>query len=208
MDILQEPNELHEAAENLKLIRETMERSTKHSSLSGIAGLLIGVWALAGIFATRLFAPQGLAESPYAAHPLRLCAIWAAVLLASAFTDYIFNKRRAATVGKHVFSALGARMVRAAGPSFFAGFVLTLFMLKIGHPEYVWGIWMTLYGLAICAVGLFSVRPVTALGVAFLLAGAITFALPSALGLAMMAVAFGGFHIAYGLWTGVARGDW
>ncbi len=208
MDILHAPDQLREATEDLKIIRETMERSTKHSSLSGIAGLLIGIWALGGVYATRLFAPDNAALSPYASHPIRLCEIWAVVLLLSAATDFAFNKRRASSVGKFVFSSLGARMIRAAGPSFFACFVLTLFILRIGHPEYLWGVWMSLYGIAICSVGLFSVRPVTNLGIAFLVAGAVTFALPSPVGLGMMALSFGGFHIAYGLWTGIARGDW
>jgi hypothetical protein len=67
---------------------------------------------------------------------------------------------------------------------------------------------MLLYGTAICSVGLFSVRPVSVLGWAFVVAGALTLALPPALGLTMMALSFGGFHIVYGLWTGLTRGDW
>ena len=64
---------------------------------------------------------------------------------------------------------------------------------------------MLCYGLAICAVGLFSVRPVSFLGAAFVLAGALTLFLSGPSHLYMMALTFGGFHILYGLWT--ARRD-
>jgi len=49
---------------------------------------------------------------------------------------------------------------------------------------------------------------VSYLGWAFLAAGAATLFLLPMYGLWMMAIAFGGFHIAYGLYTGVTRKDW
>ena len=65
---------------------------------------------------------------------------------------------------------------------------------------------MLTYGLAICAVGLFSVRPVSYLGAAFVLAGAVTLLLPASLGLFMMGLTFGGFHIVYGILMGRKHG--
>jgi hypothetical protein len=130
------------------------------------------------------------------------------VLFASVLTDYLMNKRAAASVGKLVFSTLGARIIQAAAPGFTAGLVLTVYLLQSGLISHVWGYWMVCYGLAICSVGLFSVKPVSFLGWSFVLAGAITLFLPPISGLWMMAITFGGFHICYGLFTGASRREW
>ena len=45
-----------------------------------------------------------------------------------------------------------------------AAAVLTAFFVMHGLLFSIWGVWMLCYGLAICAVGLFSVKPVSVLG--------------------------------------------
>ena len=96
-------------------------------------------------------------------------------------------------------SPLGAHIVVAALPGFLSGAVLTAFFVAHGLLFSVWGVWMLCYGLAICAVGLFSVKPVSFLGGAFVLAGAVTLLLPASAQLPMMALTFGGLHIGYGV---------
>ncbi len=76
---------------------------------------------------------------------------------------------------------------------------MTYFFIMHNLAFSVWGVWMLCYGLAICAVGLFSVKPVSVLGAAFVLAGAVTLLLPPSAQLPMMALTFGGFHIGYGI---------
>lgn len=180
---------LEEARENLRVIRQTMERSTQYSTLSGASGVLIGLLAIAGVWATYRMT---LTVST-------LAAVWIPVLLLAVGIDFVCNKRRAARIGKRVVSPLGAHIVLAALPAFFAGAILTLFFATHGWLLSVWGVWMLCYGLAICAVGLFSVKPVSFLGAAFAAAGGLTLLLPSAWGLPMMAATFGGFHIGYGV---------
>jgi hypothetical protein len=209
LNIIDSEPRLEEAYENLRLIREVMERSTKHSSLSGRSGLLVGLWAILGVGATRYLRQHSVA--PFNIGPsivIKLAAIWLVVLIASAATDYILNKRVAPTVGKFIFSVLGARIAQAAVPAFAVGLVLTFYLLAHGMIFYVWGYWMLCYGLAICSVGLFSVRPVSFLGGAFIVAGALTLFLPPSDGLWMMTATFGGFHMCYGLYTGIVRKEW
>lgn len=195
---------LEEARENLRVIRQTMERSTKYSTLAGLSGVLIGLVAVVGVFLTDRIIREGhsVLERGRAfdhAQLAQLAAVWTVVLIVAIAIDFLANKRRAAGVGKHVVSSLGAHIVLAALPGFFAGAALTAFFLTHGLVFSIWGVWMLCYGLAICAVGLFSVRPVSVLGGAFVLAGAVTLQLPPAAQLPMMAVTFGGFHIGYGV---------
>jgi hypothetical protein len=192
------PTDLREAREDLRVIRQVMERSTRYSTLSGLSGVLVGLVAVMGAFVTR-------ALPHIYTHPLRLGAIWFIVLLLAVGIDFGRNKRRAALVGKRVVSPLGVHIIGAALPAFFAGAVFTAFCALHHLLPDIWGVWMLCYGLAICAVGLYSVRPVSYLGGAFVLAGALTLLLPITQPLDMMWITFGGFHVFYGLWT--ARRD-
>ncbi len=202
---------LDEAREHLRVIRQTMERSTKYSTLSGLSGVLIGLVAIVGVWLTsRLTPPTPIDVSsslpiPYdvlnsqQSYRWDIGLIWCAVLALAVTIDFVANKRRAARVGKTVMSPIGGHIILAALPAFFGGAVLTYFLLQHNLAFSVWGVWMLCYGLAICAVGLFSVKPVSVLGGAFVLAGAVTLLLPAGAQLPMMALTFGGFHIGYGI---------
>lgn len=198
MPVLTAP--LEEARENLRVIRQTMERSTKYSTLSGLSGVLIGLTAIVGVLVTAGIIDHriNLHQSTHTVQPL-LGLVWLTALLLAVGIEFACNKRRAARIGKHVASPLGAHILVAALPSFTACAVLTAFFYLNHLVFHVWGVWMLCYGLAICAVGLFSVRPVSYLGAAFVLAGAITLLLPGPYHLYMMALTFGGFHILYGV---------
>ena len=190
---------LDEARENLRIIRQTMERSTKYSTLSGLSGILIGLVAIAGVLLTRtMLTKEWLTTHPAFTPELAIVAIWGSAAVLAIAIEFGSNKRRAVRVGKHLASPLGAHIIIAALPGFFAGALLTGFFAFHGLIFYVYGIWMLCYGIAICAVGLFSVRPVSYLGAAFVVAGAVALVLPPDAQLAMMAVSFGGFHILYG----------
>jgi hypothetical protein len=191
---------LEEARENLRVIRQTMERSTKYSTLSGLSGVLIGLTAIVSVVVTsRVLDGKIDAHLPVQSAYPSLGLLWLVTLAVAVGIEFACNKRRARHIGKRVASPLGAHILVAALPSFVAAMALTAFFARHGLAPFVWGIWMLTYGLAICAVGLFSVRPVSYLGAAFVLAGAVTLLLPGQDALFMMGLTFGGFHIGYGV---------
>lgn len=198
---------LEEARENLRVIRQTMERSTKYSTLSGLSGILIGLSAIISVLATsRILHIRYTTHQPlHSAYPT-LAVLWLCELALAVGIEFACNKCRAQSVGKRLASPLGAHIIVAALPAFVAALALTAFFALHGLAALVWGIWMLTYGLAICAVGLFSVRPVSYLGAAFVLAGAVTLLLPTQLQLFMMGLTFGGFHIVYGALMGRKHG--
>ena len=190
---------IEEAKENLRVIRQTMDRSTKYSTLSGWSGILIGMIALLSVSISGRYMRTVSPGSTIVASPLlHLALIWSSALVAAICVDFVWNKRRASGVGKRIVSKLGAHVVLAALPAFFAGGILSYFLYSHGLIWYVWPTWTLCYGLAICAVGIFSVRPVSVLGSAFVILGAISILLPAHFQTLLMAVSFGGFHIAYG----------
>ncbi len=185
-----------EAEENLRTIRELMERSTRHSTFSGLSGVMAGAASIAGCVVTRALTQKSLPASEFRSD---FITIWSLVIVAAIGIDYLLTKRKAAMVGKRIISRLGKQMVIGAGPGLGTGALLTLFFMQHNIISEIYPMWMLCYGCAVCAVGLFSQREVLYLGAAFLAAGAITLALIPSWGLSMMAVTFGGFHIGYGL---------
>ena len=159
---------LDEARENLRVIRQVMERSTKYSTLSGLSGVLVGLTAIAGVAATRhvrrhLRPPAALAAD-LAGRPGRWPSPWTSPATSA-------GRPRSASASSRPWARTSWwPPCRPSSP----GPLLTVFFALHHLLFYVWGAWMLCYGLAICAVGLFSVRPVSYLGMAFVLAGALT----------------------------------
>jgi hypothetical protein len=184
-----------EAEENLRVIRELMERSTKFSTFSGLSGIMAGTASIVGCLITHSLQQQ----SPNLAHAgAPFLVTWCLVILFAIGVDFLLTKRHAARVGKRIVSHLGKQMIFASAPGLGTGALLTLYLFRHDLISDVFPVWMLCYGIAVCAVGLFSQREVKLLGASFLVAGAVTMLAP-AIGLAMMALSFGGFHIVYGL---------
>lgn len=193
MMTLREPHEpgSAEATENLRIIRELMERSTRHSTFSGLSGILAGAAAVLGSLLDYQLHPN----------PRLFLGIWATVLVFTLVTDFLLTKRKASRVGKHVLSRLGKQMVLASAPGLGLSVLMTWFCWQNSLLSKVYALWMLCYGVAVCSVGLFSQPEVSKLGRAFLVIGTVTLFVPS-LGLPAMAISFGGFHIAYGILMG------
>jgi hypothetical protein len=193
-----------EAEEHLRVIRDLMERSTKYSTFSGLSGILAGVASIAGCVVTQMLQARYSQPSDFR---IPFLVTWSAVILFAIGVDYLLTKRRAAGVGKLILSRLGKQMFLAAAPGLGTGALLTLYFLSKNLLPDVYPVWMLCYGIAVSAVGLFSQREVSYLGAAFLVAGALTLLFLPTLGLPMMAVTFGGFHIVYAL-TVSRRDGW
>lgn len=193
-----------EAEEHLRVIRQAMERSTKHSTLSGLSGVLAGCYTILASF----LAPTELGTLTAKA---LFVALWGATLGLALLTDVLLTKRRAAKVGKMAFSSLGVHLARAVAPGLLAGVGITLFHLI--QPErlgtYLYGMWILCYAVSLLAIGMFSRREVSVMGWAFLGAGMLALVLPQGAGIgprALMAATFGGFHIVYGIRMGLKYG--
>ncbi len=205
-----ETRPIQEAQENLRVIRDLMERSTKYSTFSGFSGVFAGLVAIAGCLVQRFY----VSTLPMHSRTTAFLVNWAAVIVLAIGMDFLLTKRRAPLVGKYIRSRLGKQMALASAPGLGAGVLLTLYFVQHGMMDEVYPFWMLAYGIAVCAVGLFSQKGVSRLGWAFLITGTITLLLHTfvapqlsamSLGLWMITVSFGGFHIVYGI--AVSRRD-
>jgi hypothetical protein len=188
-----EPVALHDRAmDNLRYIRETMERAGSFTAVSGWGVVAIGVTALiAAAFASRQ-------ESAAA-----WLWVWSveAVLALGISAGAVARKARLA--GVPLLVGPGRKVALSLAPMLVAGAVLTAVLFASHMVAPLPGTWMLLFGAGVVAAGSNSVRIVPVMGASFMLLGAVAFLLPAGWGDALMAVGFGGLHLLFG--TLIAR---
>jgi hypothetical protein len=173
--------------DNLRFIRETMERSSSFTHVSGIGGVLMGVIALAA----SLVAVQTMSIYTW-------LATWLATAALSIAVSIFMMARKCRAEGVTLLSGPGRRFAWNVIPPLAAGGVLTLALVQAGLFDLLPGTWLLLYGTSIVTGGSYSVRLIPVTGAAFMAAGVAALLSPPSWGDAYMAGAFGGLHIVFG----------
>ncbi len=182
-----DPRAIHgRALENLRYIRETMERAGSFTSISG--------WGLVASGGLALFA-AGVA-SRQATRELWLSTWMAAALIAMGIALWA-SRRKARGADMALFAGPGRRFSLSFAAPMAAGALLTLALSQGPAADRLPGMWLLLYGTGITTGGSFSIRIVPVMGIGFMLLGAAALFAP-AWGDAFMAIGFGGLHIAFG----------
>jgi len=197
------------AAEELKVIRQLMERPIRYSTMSGFSGVLAGCAALAGVAADQYVSNN---YPPREAFWINL-GVWAGVFVTAFVAVTVLTYLREKRQGMPFWSSIKWRILRTILPPFLAGTGLTaviVYRWYVGTGPNEWGlipaIWMLFYGLACWQVGEFSLPELRLMGVAFLasgLAAALEFQSQPYLSLGMT---FGSLHILYGIVVWIRHG--
>ena len=176
------------AMDNLRFIRETMERAASFTAVPGWGGALMGLTAL---LATPVAATRTTTEA------------WLVTWLAAACVA--FSVGAAAMVRKarraHVPLRVGAgrRFFLSLCPPILVGALLTVALYRAGNIAALPGTWLMLYGAGVLTAGAFSVRIVPVMGLCFMLAGAAALFAPAAWSDAYMAGGFGVLDVVFGV---------
>lgn len=183
------PIALHDRAiQDLRFIRETMERSASFTAVSGIGGTVMGVFALLAALA---------------ASATDTITAWLGIWLAAAGLAFIvatwLMARKSRAAGMPLFNGPGRKFAWNVTPPLLVGGLLTLAILKAGAIAILPGTWLLLYGTGIVTGGSYSVRIVPLMGLTFMLLGAAALFSPPAWADVYMAAGFGGLHIVFGL---------
>jgi len=183
-----EPPALHDRAmDNLRYIRETMERATAFTGISGRGEMAIGVTALlASVAAAR--------QATFNAW----LAVWLAEGLISLLIAGWSMDRKARAVQMPLVSGPGRKAVFSLSPPIIAGGLLTIVLVRAGLTSAIPGVWLLLYGTGVITGGMFSVRAVPAMGLCFMSLGAVALFSPPAFANWFMAAGFGGLHLLFG----------
>ncbi len=190
--------------QELAEIKSMMERSTRFLSLSGMAGILAGIYAFAGagIAWYWVYFPSteyGLGIEPYSMDDLRiyLLAVAVVVLILAIGTTYLLSQNKSKRTSQQFWSAASKRFLVAL---FLPVLVGGLFCFALIH-ESSYGLiapaTLIFYGLGLISASHFTLREIRNLGLGQILLGLIGAFFPP-LGLVCWAMGFGVLHVVYG----------
>ena len=185
----EQPPALHERAmENLRFIRQTMERASAFTGVSGWGQVAIGITALLAAF---IAARQSVFQ------------IWLAIWIAEALVALLIAgwsmDRKARAVQMPLLAGPGRKAAFSLSPPFFVGGVLTVVLYRAGLTNAIPGVWLLLYGTGVVTGGMFSVSIVPIMGLCFMALGAVTLFTPPAYANWFLATGFGALHIIFGV---------
>ena len=187
--VLEEPFPIgNRAADNLRFIRDTMERAGSFTAVPGWGGAIIGFSALAA----------GTLSFGHA--PREQFFIWLGEALVAVIIAFLAVRLKSKRLS---VSPLQSRAARRALLSFMppplAAAALSAVLYRMGAYRVMPGMWLLLYGAAVVTGGAFSVRIVPVMGLCFMSIGAVALIAPAAWGNALLMLGFGGLHVAFGL---------
>ncbi len=191
MPPLAQPNQppaLHDRAiDNLRYIRETMERASAFTAVPGWGQVAIGVSALA---TTYIAAQQATARG--------WLFVWLAEAIVSSLIAGWSMDRKARKSGVPLLSGPGRKVVFSLSPPMIVGAILTIALFRAGLVNLIPAVWLLLYGTGVVTSGMYSVSVVPVMGICFMALGAIALFAPASYGSWLMAAGFGGLHIIFG----------
>lgn len=183
------PIALHDRAmDDLRFIRQTMERAGSFTAVPGWGGVGIGATAFA---AAPIAAQQ--------ARPDLWLGVWlvtAAVATLIAVSTMVLKARRS---NVPLSTGPGRKFLLSFLPPVSAAVAMTAALYAHDATPLLPGLWLLSYGAAVVTAGTFSVGAVPLMGTAFMGVGALALATPATWGDAWMAVGFGGLHVGFGL---------
>jgi hypothetical protein len=173
--------------EDIRYIRETMERSSAFTAVPGWGGVAMGCTALA---AAWIAGRQVL--------PSTRLAVWLGEGVLAASIALVATQRKAQRAGAPLTSGPGSKFTRTFLPAIVAGAALTAALAGTELSQILPGVWLLLYGAGVVTAGASSVQVVRVMGILFMLTGGAALFLP-AWGNSFMALGFGGLHIVFGI---------
>lgn len=197
----------NKAIQSVNEIKELMERSSKFVSLSGMTGILVGIYSLIGaIMAIRILGLQHITTGPYSkvlnvTTPMRLKIIIllaAGVLIASIVTTIIISYSKSRKTNQKLFNKLTYRLIWNFSIPLLTGGLFCIALLFHGHYGLTSSVMLLFYGLALVNVSKYTFSNVAWLGYAFLILGLLDCFFEGH-GLIFWTLGFGVLHIIYGL---------
>ncbi len=197
--------EIPEYEKDLASIRLMMERSVKFVSLSGLSGVLAGIYALVG--ATLAYwlmyypkPPFGFEfnDAPQSVTIFYLIVLAGTVLAASLLTGYALSLQKAKKLSVSIWSKASQQLLIDLAIPLVAGGLLIIILMWRGYFGIVAPASLIFYGLALAHASRNTYKEVQYLGFFEIALGLLCALLPG-YGLLFWAIGFGVLHIVYGI---------
>ena len=180
-------------------IKQMMSQSSQFISLSGLSGILAGIYALVGAFVVNYLIEQNKYDVIIIeGRTFKLIILTALIVLVlSLVTAYIMTKQKAKKVGEQVWNPSSKRLLINFCIPLFTGGIFALLLLR--HEVYglIAPITLISYGMACLNASKYTLRDVRYLGITEIILGLIAVEF-SGYGLYFWVLGFGICHIIYG----------
>ncbi|MBC8884464.1 hypothetical protein H9X57_17050 [Flavobacterium piscinae] len=180
-------------------IKEMMSKSTQFISLSGLAGILAGIYALIGAYiVNQLISNHSSYYVTLESKTFKLILLTAVIVLVlSIVSAYILTAQKAKKQNEKVWNASSKRLLANFSIPLITGGILILLLLKNGSYGLIAPMTLIFYGLACVNASKYTFRDIKYLGITEIILGlfAVQF---SGYVLVFWILGFGVCHILYG----------
>ncbi|RZJ62905.1 MAG: hypothetical protein EOO45_22205 [Flavobacterium sp.] len=178
-------------------IRKMMDKSSQFLSLSGLSGVLAGIYALLGAYAVYEITQDVVYIIFWDRTFNTIVAIASAVLLLSVLTAYIMTARKTKKQGDKVWNSATRRMSLNFLIPLATGGIFSLLLINNQYYGLIAPVMLLFYGMACVNASKYTLRDVRYLGLTMIVIGLFA-AYYIGYGLAFWALGFGVCHIIYG----------
>ncbi len=200
--------EANKYLDDITEIKNIMNRSSRFISLSGMSGVLAGIYALIGA-ALAYIRLKTFSSANYDGFSGRSSALWGTdliqdlilialvVVVLAAVTGFLMTLNKSKKSGEKIWDATSKRLVANFLIPLIAGGIFCLVLIQYGAVGLVAPATLVFYGLACVNASKYTMGDVRYMGLAFVIIGLISTQFIG-YGLYFWALGFGVFHIIYG----------
>ncbi|MFD2826638.1 hypothetical protein ACFSYG_09145 [Leeuwenhoekiella polynyae] len=188
-------------------IKTMMSRSSRFMSLSGLSGVLAGVYALIGAtiayFQIKDFKfliyneTDWISDNPYSSLFFNLVTIALIVLAAAIATGFFLTLRKAKKQNEKIWNPVSKRLLANFALPLVSGGLFCIVLIQYDIAGLVAPATLIFYGLSLVNASKFTIGDIKYLGIANIIIGLIATQFVG-YGLYFWALGFGIFHIIYG----------
>ena len=188
----------------LSSIRNLMERSTKFISLSGLSGIMAGIYALIGAYIGYKIVYGNSNDLDYRDHYVNspetlglLLLVALAVLAFSILTGIWLTIRQARKKGENFWNPVSKRLLTNLAIPLVTGGLFILVLIIRGDYGIIASACLVFYGLALISGGQYTFSDVKWLGCCEIILGLLAALFPG-FGIIFWVLGFGLLHVLYG----------
>jgi hypothetical protein len=190
---------------DLTEVRKLMEHSSKFISLSGLSGILAGVYALAGLYLVKDYIHGFQEYSHYRSGDLwyvvqthsYLFLVAFAVVALSVVTGIFLTMKKAKQKGQKILDKIAVKMVVNLSIPVIAGGAFMLLLIDRGYYDILVSAMLIFYGLGLINGSKYTLNTIRNLGLAQIALGILAGLIPE-FDYIIWALGFGVLHIVYG----------
>jgi hypothetical protein len=188
--------------QELSEIKTMMERSTRFLSLSGLSGIMAGIYALLGAsliyyWVARPNLTTSNLTDAISGRISSIVLIGISALLLSILTAYFLSQKNSRRTSSKLWTPAGKRFLTALFLPVTLGALFCFALLHLGQFELIASSTLLFYGIGLIQASLFTLNDIRYLGFGQVVLGILAAFFP-AFGLAFWAIGFGILHILYG----------